>query len=62
VLGTGHHACVGMHLARREIRIVLESMLSRFDNIRIPEGETYRYHSGAAVIGVDYLPLTWGRS
>jgi len=60
--GTGHHACVGMHLARREIRIVLESMLSRFDNIRIPEGETYRYHSGAAVIGVDYLPLTWGRS
>ncbi len=60
--GTGHHACVGMHLARREIRIVLEAMLSRFDNIRIPEGEVYRYHSGAAVVGVDYLPLTWDQS
>lgn len=57
--GTGHHTCIGMHLARREIRIVLQAMLSRFRNIRIPEGETYRYHSGGAVLGVDYLPLTW---
>ena len=57
--GTGHHTCVGAHLARREIKIVLESFLSRFRNIRIPEGEAYRYHSGAAVVGVDYLPLTW---
>jgi cytochrome P450 len=57
--GTGHHTCIGAHLARREIRIVLETMLSRFDNICIPEGETYRYHSGAAVVGVDHLPLTW---
>jgi cytochrome P450 len=59
--GTGHHTCVGMHLGRREIRIVLETMLSRFKDIRIPEGEAYRYHSGAAVVGVDYLPLTWRR-
>lgn len=57
--GTGHHTCIGMHLARREIRIVIEAMLARFDNIRIPIAETYRYHSGAAVVGVDYLPLTW---
>jgi cytochrome P450 len=58
--GTGHHTCIGMHLARREIRIVLEAMLSRFGSIRIPKDETYRYHSGAAVVGVDYLPLEWG--
>jgi cytochrome P450 len=57
--GTGHHTCIGMHLARREIKIVLESMLSRFRNIRIPEGESYRYHAGPAVVGIDYLPLTW---
>jgi kynurenine formamidase len=55
--GTGHHTCIGMHLARREIRIVLEAMLSRFKNIRIPDGETYRYHSGAAVVGIDYLSV-----
>lgn len=57
--GTGHHTCVGAHLARREIRIVLESFLSRFRNIHIPAGQAYRYHSGAAVVGVDYLPLAW---
>lgn len=57
--GTGHHTCIGAHLARREIRIVLHSFLSRFRNIRIREGESYGYHSGAAVVGVDYLPLTW---
>jgi cytochrome P450 len=48
-----------MHLARREIRIVLESFLSRFDHIRIPPGETYAYHTGV-VFGVDRLPLEWG--
>jgi cytochrome P450 len=60
--GTGHHVCVGMHLARREIKIVLESMLSRFRNIRIPKSDSYRYHSGAAVVGVDYLPLIWEKT
>jgi hypothetical protein len=37
---------------------VLETFLSRFDNIRIPPGATYAYHSGV-VFGVDRLPLTW---
>jgi cytochrome P450 len=58
--GSGPHHCLGRYLARREIRIVLESFLSRFDNIRIPPGETYAYHSGAT-FGVDRLPLTWDR-
>jgi cytochrome P450 len=47
-----------MHLARREIRIVTETFLSRFNNIRIPSGEKYQYHSGV-VFGVDRLPLEW---
>lgn len=57
---TGPHICLGMHLARREIRTVLEAFLSRFKNIRIPDGETYEYHTGG-VFGVDRLPLTWDR-
>lgn len=56
--GTGPHLCLGIHLAKREIRIVLESVLSRFRNIRIPEGESYEYHVGG-VFGVDRLPLAW---
>jgi cytochrome P450 len=56
--GSGPHHCLGRYLARREIRLVLESFLSRFKNIRIPPGETYAYHSGAT-FGVDRLPLAW---
>lgn len=55
---TGPHTCLGVHLAKREIRIVLEAFLSRFKNIRIPDGEAYAYHTGG-VLGVDRLPLVW---
>ena len=57
---SGPHICLGMHLARREIRTVLEAFLSRFRNIRIPEGETCQYHTGG-VFGIDRLPLAWDR-
>lgn len=57
---TGPHTCLGMHLARREISTVLEAFLTRFRNIRIPEGETYQYHTGG-VFGIDRLPLAWDR-
>lgn len=56
--GTGTHNCLGIHLAKRELRVVLEEFLSRFHNIRIREGETYRYHTGRT-FGVEYLPLEW---
>lgn len=56
--GTGAHFCLGVHLAKREIRIVLEEFLQRFRDIRIPDGETYRYHTGRT-FGIDYLPLAW---
>jgi cytochrome P450 len=56
--GFGVHACLGVHLAKRELRIVIEEFLARFRNIRIREGETYRYHTGRT-FGIEYLPLTW---
>jgi len=57
---SGPHLCVGRHLARRELRIALQSFLSRFDNIHIPRGETCSYHS-SSVYGMDRLPLAWTR-
>ena len=57
-LGTGAHNCLGIHLAKRELRIVVEEFLKRFHNIRIRKGETYRYHTGRT-FGVEYLPLEW---
>ena len=59
--GTGTHNCLGIHLAKREIRIVLEEFLARFKNIRIADGETYRYHTGRT-FGVEFLPLVWDKA
>jgi cytochrome P450 len=56
----GAHTCLGIHLAKRELRIVIEAFLSRFRNIRIREGRRYEYHTGA-VFGIDRLPLQWSR-
>jgi cytochrome P450 len=47
-----------MHLARREIRIAIESFLKRFDHIHNAEGSTYKYHAGPT-FNVDSLPLNW---
>jgi cytochrome P450 len=58
--GTGTHTCLGLRLARREIKIVLESLLPRFRDIRIPAGETHSFHTGS-VFGVDRMPLEWER-
>jgi cytochrome P450 len=58
--GTGAHTCLGIHLAKREIRIVLEEFLGRFRDIRIRDGESYKFHTGRT-FGVDYLPLQWDR-
>ena len=55
---SGPHLCLGMHLARRELRIALESMLSRFDDIHMPEGAKYEYHAGST-FNVDSLPIAW---
>jgi cytochrome P450 len=58
--GTGTHSCLGIHLAKRELRMVVEEFLKRFRNIRIKQGETPRYHTGRT-FGMDYLPLVWER-
>ncbi len=55
---TGPHLCLGMHLARREIRIAIESFLERFNNIHITPGDAYEYHAGPT-FNVDRLPLSW---
>lgn len=54
--GTGIHNCIGVHLAKRELGIVLSEFLKRYKNFRLQPEETYRYHAGRTY-GVDYLPL-----
>jgi len=56
--GSGAHNCLGSHLARREMKIVLDAWLDNLPPFRIADGDkavTY----GGSVFGVDYLPLQW---
>jgi len=57
---SGPHLCLGMHLARREIRIALDSFLERFDKIHITPGKDYQYHAGTTFT-MDNLPISWTR-
>ncbi|MCJ2180210.1 cytochrome P450 [Novosphingobium album (ex Hu et al. 2023)] len=55
---SGPHLCLGMHLARRELKIAIQSFLDKFDNIHIPEGTAYAFHAGST-FNVDSLPIVW---
>lgn len=58
---SGPHVCLGIHLARRELKTVVATFLSRFKNIRLATGEKYEFHTGGTW-GVDRLVLEWDRS
>lgn len=44
--GHGIHRCLGMHLARLELRLVLQQVLDRLDHLRLPE-QAFEWHGGA---------------
>jgi cytochrome P450 len=59
VFGSGIHNCLGAHLARREIKIVVDEWLDGVPPFRIPEREAAVTFASSAVFGVDRLPLEW---
>lgn len=44
--GTGIHTCLGLHLARLEIKVALEEFLRRIPEFRVPEGGKIVRRSG----------------
>lgn len=56
--GYGAHLCIGMHLARREMRIAMEEFLAGIGEFRITPGASVESYL-AAVIQPISLPLTW---
>ena len=56
--GYGPHLCIGMHLARREMRIAMEEALAILPKFSIPPGARIdSFCSG--IIGPLTLPLVW---
>lgn len=56
--GAGPHRCLGSHLARVEMQIIIEVALARMKNIRLDPQKAPRY-KGGHVIGPESLPLVW---
>jgi cytochrome P450 len=57
--GGGVHYCLGAHLARREVRVMFEQLLARFDDIEVT-GPVARMASGpdqTVAVSVDRCPV-----
>jgi cytochrome P450 len=56
--GYGPHLCLGMHLARREMRIAMEEMLAGLPEFSLKPGVELNYYLAATIQPVE-LPLVW---
>ena len=56
--GAGPHRCLGSHLARVELQIITEQMMSQLPQFRLDPQRAPTYHGGH-VIGPESLPLVW---
>jgi cytochrome P450 len=55
----GPHVCVGQHLARSEMRIVIDEWLRQIPSFRLADPATPPGGVGGAVIAIKCLPLAW---
>jgi cytochrome P450 len=55
--GTGQHQCLGMHLARLELRVALNAILDRLPNLRLDTEAPAPAIQGFAFRGPDALPV-----
>lgn len=57
--GTGRHQCLGMHLARTEMRVALEAVLDRLPGVRLDPAAPEPTVLGFAFRGPDHLRVVW---
>jgi cytochrome P450 len=60
--GTGQHQCLGMHLARLELRVGLNCILDRLPNLRIDPDEPAPVIQGLAFRGPTTIPVLFDPS
>lgn len=56
--GAGPHLCIGAHLARTQLRIMLEELLPRMPDLRIAAGTVIENSPGSTMM-LKRLPLEW---
>ena len=54
--GGGAHKCIGLHLAKLEVRVVLEEFCSRVKRVSLSPMKSIRGHGGTTM-GLDALPI-----
>lgn len=57
--GIGNHFCLGIHLARLEIRTVFEAIAQRFPDMRVAPGAQPVYARANFVRGIESLPVVF---
>jgi cytochrome P450 len=57
--GVGPHRCLGLHLARMEMRVALTEWHRRVPEYQLAPGVTPRVRWPAGTVGIDSLPLVW---
>jgi cytochrome P450 len=60
--GTGPHQCLGMHLARLELRVGLDTILDRLPNLRLDPDQPAPVIEGMAFRGPDRIPVLFDPS
>ncbi len=58
--GGGPHRCLGSHLARIELTIIVEEWLKQIPDFQLPEGYIPEIPFPSKTFGLKSLPLTWG--
>lgn len=57
VFGAGAHKCIGLHLAKLEVRVILQALAKRVESFHLTDASQIRGHGGTTM-GLDCLPLT----
>lgn len=55
--GAGAHKCIGLHLAKLEVRVILQELAKRVESFHLTDASQIRGHGGTTM-GLDCLPLT----
>ena len=54
--GAGAHKCIGLHVAKMEVRVVLEAFFDRVGSLELPSERAVTGHGGTTM-GLDTLPI-----